>query len=79
MTKYQSPQLNVSDLQEWIAKQRVMYARCSKGEKTLYCTLNGSFEVEYKGEIIWQGMQQFAAVEAFNEPELILEQKKINQ
>ena len=60
-------ELNVNDLLEWKAKQRIMYASDSRSTKKLFLNLNGGFELEVKGKVIWQGIQAYSAVEKYNE------------
>ena len=60
-------ELNVPELLEWKAKQKLMYASDSGRNKKLLLNLNGGFEIEVKGETIWQGMQAYSAVEKYNE------------
>jgi len=60
-------ELNVNDLLEWREKQKLMYATDSRKNKRLLLNLNGGFEIEVKGEIVWQGVQAYSAVEAYNE------------
>lgn len=77
---YKEPhKIELDGLQAWKAEAKLLYASSSAEPKRLYCTLNGTFELEYKGQIIWQGIQPFAAVEAYNDPETILAEKKANQ
>jgi hypothetical protein len=59
--------LNVNDLLEWKEKQKLVYAFDSRRNKKLILNLNGGFEIEVNGEIIWQGIQAFSAVEKYND------------
>lgn len=77
MAKYQEPhKIDLEGLQAWKEEATLIFASSSRGQKRLYCTLNGTFQLEYKGEIIWQGIQPYNAVEAYNDPESILERKQ---
>ena len=60
-------ELKVNDLLEWKEKEKVLYASSSKESKRLFANLNGGFEIEVKGEVIWQGIQAYSAVEKYNE------------
>lgn len=76
MPKHNQPHtIDLEGLQSWKETGRLLYASSSREPKRLYCTLNGTFQLEYRGEIIWQGTQPFSAVEAYNDPEMVLKTK----
>ena len=59
-------QITLAELQEWYLDQEVLFASSSRERKRLVCTLNGGYIVRVAGNIVWQGVQPFAAVEAYN-------------
>jgi hypothetical protein len=59
-------EIELAGLQEWYASEEVTYASSNRESKRLVCTLNGTFKVKVAGETVWQGMQLYGAVEAYN-------------
>ncbi len=59
--------IELSDFQKFLAEEDVVYARSSRENKSLVCSLNGTLTVIVAGKIAYQGMQPFPAVEAYNE------------
>ena len=67
--------VSLEDLQEWKQEAKIMFASSSREPKRLYCKLNGTFQLEYRNQIIWEGTEPHNAVEAYNNPEKILQSK----
>jgi hypothetical protein len=61
-----NPEINLEDLQKWYESEEVTYASSTRERKSLTCTLKGNFIVRVAGSIVWQGVQPFSAVEAYN-------------
>ena len=63
-------QIKLEDLQSWINdEQLILFASSSNGsngQKSLYATMGGSYQVHHRGERVWEGMQPFDAVEKYN-------------
>jgi len=51
--------------QEWLMKNETVYAS-SLPDKKLTVTMSGGYKVYKNGELYWQGMQPFAAIEKYN-------------
>lgn len=68
MARKQHEELNCNDLMEWVTGREYDYAfRLVNGRKiALTVTLQGGYKVYVDGEIVWQGVQPFVAVEKFN-------------
>lgn len=58
--------IKLEELQQFKETHRILYASDSNQSKRLFLYLNNSMAVEVDGEIVWRGMQPYAAVEAFN-------------
>lgn len=56
----------LADLQKWKEETTVSYAFSLPEAKSLECTLNGTFIVKHKGEVVWQGIQVYSAMEQYN-------------
>lgn len=56
--------LELSDLQEWLLTTELLYAR--DGNKKLVTIPLGGFRIYQAGEMVWQGIQPYAAVEKYN-------------
>ena len=56
--------VNLDDLMKWQSEHSVVYAFLK--DKELRCTLRGSYEVLYKGEIVFETFQPCSAVDKFN-------------
>ena len=71
MAKYQLPtkphKIEVRDLHKFVREERVLFASSSKEQKFLYATLQGSFQVWHFNELILETVQDFVAVEKYNE------------
>jgi hypothetical protein len=59
-------EISLEDLQQWIAETDVTYANSHRERKRLVCDLRGNLKVLVAGKIVWQGMQPFDAVDAYN-------------
>jgi hypothetical protein len=58
--------IELKDLQEWIATEDVTFASSTRERKKLVATLNGGLKVIVAGKTVWEGIQPFSAVEAYN-------------
>jgi hypothetical protein len=58
--------IEFEELQKWYESEEVTFASSTRERKRLTCTLKGTFIVRVAGNIVWQGVQPFAAVEAYN-------------
>lgn len=58
--------VELPELQKWMQTEEVIFASSSRERKRLIATLNGTLKVVVVGEVVWQGMQPFSAVEAYN-------------
>lgn len=58
-------QIELSELQNWLLENKALYA--SDGNKRLLVNMSGGFEITVKNEVVWEGMQPFAAVEKYND------------
>lgn len=58
--------INQESLREWQQEEKVIFARCSKEDKQLYCTLRGSYEVWHRKEKVLETMHPFIAAEKYN-------------
>ncbi len=59
--------VDLEALREWQSEEKVIFARSTKEDKELYCTLRGSYEVWHRKEKVLETMQPFTAVEKYNE------------
>ena len=59
--------INDDDLQAWKYNQRILYARCSKSKKAIFCDLYGNYEVYKKGELTLMTNQAYKAVKEYNQ------------
>lgn len=59
-------EIEFEELQKWYESEEVTFASSTRERKRLSCTLKGNFIVRVAGDIKWQGVQPFAAVEAYN-------------
>lgn len=64
--KIRHHEISVGELQDWLTKEEVVFASSSRERKRLVCSLNGGMKVLVAGQIVWQGIQPFSAVEAYN-------------
>lgn len=58
--------IQLEDLQKWIETEDVTFASSTREKKMLVATLKGGLKVIVDGVTVWQGMQPFSAVEAYN-------------
>ena len=58
--------IELKDLQEWIETEDITFASSTRERKRLVTTLNGGLKVIVAGTVVWEGMQPFSAVEAYN-------------
>ncbi len=61
--------IEVNDLQAWVNENPlVLYASASgkSGNKRLYATIRGSYEVHHKGVKVWEGIQPHQATKKYN-------------
>ncbi len=58
--------INLAELQEWLSDEEVTYASSSRERKRLTVSFNGTLKVMVDGKTVWQGIQPFSAVEAYN-------------
>jgi len=63
----ESHTIELKDLQEWITTEDVTFASSTRERKKLVATLNGGLKVIVAGKIVWEGIQPFSAVEAYND------------
>jgi len=66
MKKTKNNDIELAGLQDWLSSMTYTYAYSSSENKRLTCDLKGGMTVSVAGEIKWQGMQAFSAVEAYN-------------
>lgn len=59
--------LDANNLIDWKSQQRILYARCSKSKKALFCDLYGNYEVYKKGQLIIETNQAYKAVKEYNQ------------
>jgi len=58
--------VDLAKFQDWKNKHRLLYSFDKKRNVRLWVYLTGNIAVEKDGKLIHQGVQPFAAVEAFN-------------
>ena len=58
--------VDLGGLMEWQQEEKVLFASSTKGDKQLYCTLRGSYEVWHKKERVLETVQPFRAMEKYN-------------
>lgn len=61
-----SHKIELEDLQKWIEQEDVTFASSTRERKRLVATLNGRLKVIVAGKTVWEGIQPFSAVEAYN-------------
>ena len=66
MSKLKPHEVTLTEFQDWHSKEEVLFASSSRENKRLYCSLNGNIKILVAGEVVWQGIQPFSAVEAYN-------------
>lgn len=60
-------QIELTDLQEWMENNEAIYASSSREDKKLVVSMHGGFKLYHKGNIVWEGIQPYRAVEKYNE------------
>lgn len=60
-------ELTTEELTAWMAEEWTVYSGSSRERKRLLCSLRGTLRVTVAGEVVWQGTEPSAAVEAYNE------------
>ena len=58
--------IELTELQGWLETEDVTFASSYRERKSLVATLNGGLKVIVAGKVIWEGIQPFNAVEAYN-------------
>jgi len=58
--------IDVKDLIDWKAEQRVLFASSTKEGKRLFANLNGGYEIEVKGVKVFECIQPYLAAEKYN-------------
>ena len=58
--------IELQELQKWVSETEVLFTSSSREAKRLTTTLNGGLRVIVGKEIVWQGIQPYSAVEAYN-------------
>jgi len=66
INKMKSHTIELADLQKWIETEYVTFASSTRERKRLVATFNGGLKVIVAGVVVWEGMQPFSAVEAYN-------------
>lgn len=59
-------EIELQELIKWHEETVSTFAYSSRERKSLVCSLKGGFRVIVNGEVVWEGMQPFSAVEAYN-------------
>ena len=59
--------LDFDQFQEYIEKERHLYASDSKTGRKLFILMNGSFEVEKDGVVVKRTNQPYIALETYND------------
>lgn len=59
--------IELEDLRECQSEAKMLFASSTKGNKQIFATLRGSYEVWQNGERILECIQPFAAVEKYNQ------------
>lgn len=59
-------EIEINGLIEWLSQAEIVYASSSREHKKLVATPNGTLKVTVAGQTVWEGMQPFSAVEAYN-------------
>jgi len=58
--------INLEDLKNWHREKRVLYAAASRQNKSLYCTLKGTYEVCIGKKVVHYCIDPLEAVEKYN-------------
>jgi len=59
-------EIEFSEFQKWFETVEITYANSTRERKSLSCTLKGNFIVRVYKDIVWQGVQPYSALEAYN-------------
>ena len=59
-------EITINEFQDWRYKEEVVFAFSSREAKRLVCTLSGNIKVTVGGKTVWEGVQPYLAVEAYN-------------
>jgi len=59
-------EVKIEELQEWLSGQYLTFASSSRENKRLTCDLKGGLRVIVGGVTVWQGIQPYSAMEAYN-------------
>lgn len=65
--KQRHPDLKVEDLLEWAKSARMIYAYGSDVGRSIHAKLDGSFEVEVKGEVVLTSRDAKEIIDFYNE------------
>lgn len=60
-------EIDLEGLQSWYEENEATFASSTRERKRLTCTLKGTFKLYVNNTVVWQGIQPFAAVEAYND------------
>ncbi len=66
-TRNTSHKIHLEDLQKWFEEKTVVFGTSTHPQKSLECSLKGTFTVKYKGKVVWTGIQCYSAMEKYNE------------
>jgi len=58
--------IELKDLQKWLEEEEFTFASSTRERKRLVITTNGGLRLYVRGNIVWEGIQPFAAVEKYN-------------
>lgn len=64
---HKKKELALQPFQEWLNKQDITYAYDSKTDLRLAITLKGNMVISQNGEVKYQTLQPFNAIEKYNE------------
>lgn len=67
MSKLKPLELEVKDLNNYRSTEKHLYAKCSKTGREMYLTFYGGIQVFKDGVFLREFIQEYAAVEFFNE------------
>jgi hypothetical protein len=59
-------EIDLEGLVSWLNETDVTFASSTRERKRLTANLRGGLTITVAGKIVWQGIQPFAAVEAYN-------------
>jgi hypothetical protein len=58
--------IELKDLQDWLEEAEMTFASSTREYKRLVATARGGLKVTVAGKTVWEGMQPFPAMEAYN-------------